>query len=461
MNESAGDRSDPAALEGLTILVSDDEPDVRLGIRRLLAATGAEIVEAADGNRALAAIRARRPDLVISDIRMPGLSGVEVIEALREDERPPAFLFITGFGTIELAVRCMSAGAAHFMAKPFDNKEMMRIVTGIGRRLLAQRSDTRNDSEFIARDPEMLELVERLEQVAVTRLPVLIEGETGTGKELVARQIHTRSARSAMPFLAVNCAALPDTLLESELFGHRAGAFTGATTDNEGLFVAAAGGTVFLDEVASMSPTFQGKLLRVLQEKVVRPLGTREERPVDFRLIAATNRDLAAMVGAGSFRDDLLYRLKVLGLVIPPLRRRPLDIVALAEHFCAALTPDCRGPGAVPPRLTPTALELLGRHSWPGNVRELQGVMSRALIASRGNAIEAHHLDLGPDEGTPASYEDAKRAAIERFQRRFVESALAATGGNISQAAVFAGMTRAALQRIMRALAIDRECFEK
>jgi DNA-binding NtrC family response regulator len=303
-----------------------------------------------------------------------------------------------------------------------------------------------------------------------------VEGESGTGKELVARALHAQSSVAERPFQAVNCAALPETLLESELFGHKRGAFTGADRDRRGLFEEAAGGTVFLDEIASMSSGFQGKLLRVLQEKQVRPVGAAEERPVAFRLVAATNRDLKGFVSEGGFREDLYYRLAVVRVHLPPLRERPGDIEPLARHFLVRAAAECLGPGAQAPALSEEALAALAAHDWPGNVRELENAIARAVIICSGERILPFHLGLetsgwsasganGSGDAGPAGgetdYADAKRRVLEAFQREFVQRALERSGGNVSRAAEACGLTRVALQKILRQLGIDRTQFDR
>ncbi|MFT7618770.1 MAG: DNA-binding NtrC family response regulator [Planctomycetota bacterium] len=447
-------------LRGLKVLVVDDEADVRRGLEKLVSTLNADVSTAPDGARALELLRKGDIDIVVSDIRMPKLSGIELLDAVKKEELGADVLIMTGFGTIELAVSCMAAGASHFITKPFDNHQILRILRLIGKRRRAcVRPVSTADRTIVAVDPKMVEVMSRIDQIAKTRLPILIEGETGTGKELVAREIHVQSSIEETAFLPVNCAALPDTLLESELFGHRAGAFTGADHDREGLFVSARGGTVFLDEISSMSTAFQGKLLRVLQNKAVRPLGADSDVPVDFRLLAATNRSLDEMVLREEFRDDLLYRIRVLHLVVPPLRERPEDVSALAKLFVSRLTPDCRGEGAEVPTIDPEAERLLRLHSWPGNVRQLENVVIRALVASTGPVLEAHHFDTNATESVDLSYESGKRLAISNFQRRFVEDALRSNKGNVSHAADACGLTRAGFQKIMRSLHIDRDLF--
>ncbi|MCA9320536.1 MAG: sigma-54-dependent Fis family transcriptional regulator [Planctomycetes bacterium] len=453
---------EPSELARLQVLVADDEPDLRLGMKRLVENLGAQVDVVADGEAALRRLEAQPYHLLLSDVRMPGLSGDELLRVVKKRWPDCAVVLVTGFGSIEQAVACMRQGAEYFIAKPFDNRELQRTVQLVGRRQLAQEAQRPEaEKRIVAGHGPMRNLLDELPRLAATRLPVLISGETGTGKELIAREIHRLSRARALPFLAVNCAALPDTLLESELFGYREGAFTGAHGSRRGLFELAAGGTVFLDEVTSMSPAFQGKLLRVLQNKVVRPLGADEDVAVEFRLLSATNRDLGEMVASGTFRDDLLYRLRVLEVEIPPLRARRHDVPLIAEHLIERLSSDCRGAAAPKPKLDDSARTALSAHEWPGNVRELENVILRALVRCTEDEISAADLDVELAAGASAvnSYDDAKQQAIRNFQRRFVRDALRREGGNISHAAQACGMTRAALQRILKNLDIDVDEF--
>jgi transcriptional regulator with PAS, ATPase and Fis domain len=318
---------------------------------------------------------------------------------------------------------------------------------------------------IVAEDRSMSAVLELVLQVAPTPMPVLICGESGTGKELVARAIHEHSRDPSLPFLPVNSAALPDTLLEAELFGYRKGAFTGADANREGIFDRVRGGTIFLDEVALMSPAFQGKLLRVLQEHAVVPLGSATARPVAFRLVTATNRNLRESIAKGEFREDLYYRLRVVTIDVPPLRKRPDDIVPLARHFLAAYAAEMDLAPAQRPSLTSEACRALRCHHWPGNVRELENSIRQALILSRGEDIRARHLSLDGQNGPPLqpsasfSYEEGKHQALEAYQRRAMEGALRATQGNVTRAAEMCGLTRAAFQRILRSLDLDRRQF--
>jgi len=470
---------DGARLAGLRVLVVDDEADIRLGLRRLLAKLGVEAREAESGAAALGRLDEQDADLVITDLMMPGISGVELLDAVKQRRPSTVVVVLTGYGTVQTAVRCLQSGAAHFLTKPFDNDEILGIVRRLGGQIVARRRADEGASgrEIVAVDPRMQRVLALVDRVAPRPVSVLVEGESGTGKELVARALHARSAVASRPFQAVNCVALSDTLLESELFGHARGAFTGADRERRGLFAVAEGGTVFLDEVASMSPSFQGKLLRVLQERTVRPAGSHRDVPVDFRLVAATNRDLEAMVRAGDFREDLFYRLAVVRIHVPPLRERRADVLPLAHAFLVRVAAECLEPGAEPPTLSDDAAALLEGHAWPGNVRELENAIQRAVIVCCGDRILPYHLGLGvdgwsgggdpsepsrePDEGERVDYAEAKRQAVEHFQREFVQRALERSAGNVSRAAEACGMTRVALQKILRQLDIDRASFEK
>ncbi|MGE0192987.1 MAG: sigma-54-dependent transcriptional regulator [Planctomycetota bacterium] len=452
------------------VLVVDDEDDVRRGLALLSKDVGGDVRDASSAEAALSVVRAWDPHVVVSDITMPGLSGLDLLDELHRTRPHVRVVLITGFGTIEMAVSALQRGASHFLTKPFENEEVRETVSRLGREALldeqlrAARAEDLRRGQFVARDRVMDPVLHKIAQVAPTSMSVLITGESGTGKELAARAIHRQSSVADRPFVALNTAALPDALLESELFGHARGAFTGATKDRQGLFQQAAGGTVFLDEVGFMSPAFQVKLLRVLQDRTVVPLGTSKAVPVDFRLVAATAQDLREQMAAGLFREDLFYRLNVVPIEMPPLRERPADIVPLAAHFLARYA-DCV-PGLAGRALTLSreALQLLTSYSWPGNVRELENAVQRALVLSGGEPIQPEHLGLPPegaytpDEST-SSYEEAKEAAVRSFQRGFIERALARSGGNVTRAAESCGMTRAALQRILRALDIDRGAF--
>jgi len=456
---------------GLRVLVVDDEDDIRMGLGKLIASMGATVSTAADGVEALEVAQREGVDLVLSDMMMPRMSGAELLPNLIKRFPGVHVIILTGFGSIQSAVTCLQNGAAHFMTKPFDNEEVLSIVGRLGRQVLAGREQAQQPGSpsggIIAEDPAMQRVMQLIDRVAKSPVPVLVEGESGTGKEVVARAIHRRSAQMDKPFLAVNAAALPDALLESELFGHVRGAFTGADRSRDGIFREAQGGTVFLDEISSMSGSFQGKLLRVLQEHVVRPLGASNDVPVKYRLIAATNRDLEGMIQSGEFRKDLFYRLGVMRIFLPPLRERKADIEPLALRFLREATRACLGPNSSQPELSQAALEELRSHRWPGNVRELENAMQRAVVVCTGDRILPSHLGLEarvwgqsePDAGAELDYAASKQVAIERFQREFVERALEQEAGNISRTAQRCGLTRAALQRILRNLDFDLAAY--
>ena len=456
-------------LQDLRVLVVDDEEDVRRGVERLVRSTGATATGAASGEEALQWLAAHPVDVVLSDVRMPGISGSDLLREVRVRHPQAEVVLITGFGTIETAVACLQAGAAHFLTKPFDNEQLVQIVERVGLKAIARRRAREGGREggrpIVAVDPRMREVLAEVDRIAPLSVPVLVEGRSGTGKEVVAHALHERGPHPERPFLAVNCAALPDTLLESELFGYKRGAFTGAHRDHAGLFAQAQGGTVFLDEIPSMSLPFQGKLLRVLEEHRVRPLGATKDEPVAFRLVAATNRDLSTLIAAGTFREDLYYRLRVMTIRVPTLAERPADIPPLAAYFVERATRELLPSDAPVPELSSAAMDELRAHEWRGNVRELENALQHAVVSAGRGPIFPHHLRLGardaavePSEES-LSYDEGKQRAIARFQRRFVLAALERTGGNVTHAADACGMTRAALQRIMRDLGIDRAAF--
>ena len=459
----------------LRVLVVDDEPDVLLGLRLLAESLKAEVHTASSAEAALEQLERSAPHVIVSDITMPGKSGLDLLHEVKTKVRDIQVILITGFGTIEMAVTALQEGAAHFITKPFDNQEVLTAIRRYGQEALVseQVRQLREDQEggdgspFIADDPATAEMLDLVHRVAPTPTTVLIEGESGTGKERVAREIHDWSLNKDRPFLAINTAALPDTLLGAELFGHKKGAFTGAHSDRRGIFEQASGGTVFLDEIGLMSMAFQDQLLRVIQERTVIPLGTSTPVAVDFRLVAATSRNLRARIKEGQFHEDLYYRLHVVRIDVPPLRERPSDIITLATHFLTRYARQLFPDQVEPPRLSDDAIDELQRHTWPGNVRELENCIQRGLILSRQSTIQARHLGLHED-GDPAnrfdptlSYDEGKQRAVQSFQRRYLEDALERSGGNVTQAAAQCGMTRAAFQRIMRTLNMDRGSFRK
>ena len=342
-----------AILRDVRVLVVDDEVDLRRGVERLVRGLGASTATVASAEEALEALAVEPADVVVTDVRMSGMLGTELLRQVRARWPATEVIVVTGFGTIGDAVACLHAGASNFLAKPFDNDQLVEAVERAALRAVARRRASAADrtarARMVAVGPRMRGVMADVDRLAPLRVPVLVEGRSGTGKELVARALHEGGSRSDRPFLAVNCAALPDTLLESELFGHKRGAFTGAHRDHRGLFAQADGGTVFLDEIPSMSLAFQGKLLRVLEERRVRPLGATADEGVDFRLVAAANRDLAELIARGEFREDLYYRLRVTTIRIPTLGERPEDVPVLAATFIERATRDLLPPGSPTP----------------------------------------------------------------------------------------------------------------
>ncbi len=459
----------PYDLANLNILVVDDQEDVRKGLKRLISSLGCDVAMCCSAEDALQLLGARSFDIVFTDLKMGGMSGDELLKQINQRWTDIDVVLITGHGTIDLAVACLRNGASHFITKPFDNKEILAFIERAGYGILARRqakdrAANHRGRSIIAADAKMRAVMELVDQVAQHKVPVLIEGASGTGKELIAREIHNRSPVHSKPFQAINCIALPDTLLESELFGYKKGAFTGAHKDSTGLFERVDGGTVFLDEVSSMSSLFQGKLLRVLQEKTIRPLGGNGERTVDFRIIAASNRNLEELVKNGEFREDLYYRLQVMKISLPTLKERKACIPALAGHFLKQSASEFFYDDHPCPELSPAAMESLLEHNWQGNVRELENTIKRALVIFKGDRILPSHLGLADDSSLAeslftqplTSYEEGKQKAIATFQRQYVEAVLQRTSGNISRAAEMCGLTRAALQRIMRKLELER-----
>jgi two-component system response regulator HydG len=433
------------------LLVVDDDRTFRLSTAALLRQDGHEVGEAADGATAVEMIRAERFDLVLLDVRMPGLDGISLVEVLRTRGHDAPILMISGFGTVDTAVSALHAGADDFLTKPVEPDVLSaRVESLLARRPTAAVASSETHG-LVGRSAAIRSVLEVVERVAPTDATVLVTGETGTGKELVARAIHGCSERRRGPFVAVNCAALAEGVLESELFGHRKGAFTGAVRDRVGLFQAAAGGTILLDEIGDVSPGAQHRLLRVLQEREIVPVGSVRPVPVDVRVIAATNRDLRADMQAGRFRDDLYYRLNVVRIEVPPLRARREDIPLLAEAFFQRLG---RRPHL---GCSPLAMRLLQAHTWPGNVRELLAALERAHIEAGERRIEAQHLppEVRGDGGATPSSARYRVQVPEEEERVAIARALAESGGSRSAAAHLLGMSRTTLWRRMKEFGLD------
>ncbi|HEX2166256.1 MAG TPA: sigma-54 dependent transcriptional regulator, partial [Longimicrobiales bacterium] len=382
------------ARSGARVLIIDDERSILDTVQILLRGEGFEVETMQNPREALAQIDELAPDIVLTDIRMPGLSGLEVLAALREHDAEIPVILMTAQASLQTAVQAVNEGAFYYVQKPFSNAEMVALVRRAAESRLLTRENKalkreirrRDDSTAIrpaGRNRAFTDVVKLAEMVAPTDSTVLITGESGTGKEVIARYIHRLSERENGPFISVNCGALPENLLESELFGHVKGSFTGAVRDKDGLLVAARGGTFFLDEVAEMSPALQVKLLRALQEREIVPVGATQTVDIDVRIIAATNRDLDQEIRRGTFRSDLYYRLNVIALHLPPLRDREDDIALLAEFFLRRLAEET----GQEIRLSDEAVEALQRYDWPGNVRELENALERAAILTKGAAI--------------------------------------------------------------------------
>ncbi|HVO19682.1 MAG TPA: sigma-54 dependent transcriptional regulator [Anaeromyxobacter sp.] len=436
------------------ILVVDDDPASRDLLRRVLATEGHQVVTAGDGREALAEMGRQPAELVVSDIRMPELDGVQLLERLREAAPEVPVILVTAFGDVEGAVDAIRRGAFDYLAKPYDVDAVRHLV----RRALAQAALASENRELrkqvrdkyrlegiVGRSEPMLRVFKTAARVAQSDATVLIEGESGTGKEQVARAIHAASRRASLPFVAVDCGAIAEGVLESELFGHAKGAFTGAQGSRRGLFEEANHGTLFLDEMGDVGPALQARLLRALQEGEIRRVGANEAVPVDVRVLAATNKDLARQVKEGKFREDLYYRVNVVTIHLPPLRERREDIPLLAEHFAAK---HGRPEGSA---ITPEARELLVAYDWPGNVRELENVIARALALNHAGLVVPEDLPdrlrgLPPAIPPPGSGE---RPTLAEVERRYAAQVLAEAGGNKTRAAEILGIDRKTLYRIL------------
>ena len=436
-----------------TILIIDDEAVQRELLAGHVRGQGFDVLEAANGRAGINCLHGHLVDIIITDYRMPELDGLGVLREAREINPSVEVIIATAYGTVSGAVEAMQGGACHYLEKPIDLDELDALVeAALGRRQQGTENESlRHDllatpqlQGLMSDDPAMQEALSVVARVAPTRASVLILGESGTGKELVARALHEASPRRAAPFVAVNCAALNENIIESELFGHEKGAFTGAAERSRGRFEQADGGTLFLDELAEIPAPVQVKLLRVLQERTIERVGGNAPIAVDVRLLSATHGDLPATVAAGTFREDLLYRLNVVTIDLPPLRQRRGDIPALADAFLVRYAEENGRPVT---GISREALDLLLRHRWPGNVRELQNVIERAVVMARGDVLT--RADLPSEFGTaaagdaPDEYDsDAPLPErVEQLEREAIRQALAATGGNQSQAATRLGIT--------------------
>ncbi|HEX6928590.1 MAG TPA: sigma 54-interacting transcriptional regulator [Gammaproteobacteria bacterium] len=441
---------------GNQILLVDDDPGLLRLLSMRLASSGYKVRTATDGRHALSEVAATRPDLVITDLRMEPMNGLELLDALGRDAPGLPVILITAHGSIPDAVRATQNGAFGFLTKPVEKDELLAQVG----RAISASTNLRPGSDawradIVTCSGRMEEMLAQARMAASTDVSILISGESGTGKELLARAIHRASSRNRKPFVAVNCGAIPETLLESELFGHERGAFTGAVQARPGLVQEADGGTLFLDEIGDMPATAQVKLLRMLQEGTVRRVGSTRDAHVDIRVVSATHHDLRQAIEAGDFREDLFYRLNVVNLRLPPLRERREDIPLLATHFLEHLT----GPGDRPRKsFAPAALETLVRGDWPGNVRELRNFVERAAALTAGRLITAGQVRRLLDEqgnGLP-SLADARDA----FTRQYLCQLLRLTHGNVSRAARLAHRNRTDFYKLLKRFHLDPAQFK-
>ena len=443
-----------------SVLIVDDERGIRETLRAVLEDEGFECEAVASGEECLRVVERRAFGCVLLDVWLPGIDGLETLERMRESGADASVVMISGHGNIETAVRATKLGAFDFIEKPLSIEKTVLTVRNALRQRELERvnaslsAELRDEWVMVGESVAMRALRKQIELVAPTDGRVLVYGESGTGKELVARAIHARSLRAGAPFVELNCSAVPEELIESELFGHARGAFTGATHPKRGKFELADGATLFLDEVGDMSPRMQAKVLRVLEEQRFEPVGGATPMRVDVRVLAATNKWLEVEIEQGRFRADLLFRLNVIPFEVPPLRERPEDVPLLVEHFNARFS---RAYKKRPKRFEPSAVEALRGYCWPGNVRELRNTVERVVIMHTGAKVSASDLPaLGGEEPAPAPARFSSfREAGEAHQRDFIRAKLAEAEGNVSRAAELMGMDRSHLYRRMKALGIN------
>jgi nitrogen regulation protein NR(I) len=472
------------------VLIIDDDAQLRQSFSRLLGEEGYAVRDAASGEAGIEAIREKTPDLVVMDVRMPGMDGLEALKRIQKIDAKLPVLIMTAFGTTETAIEATKQGAFDYVLKPFDIPEMLEIIAQAvdAGRVMRQRvkmgggPESGHADAIIGKSSAMQSVYKAIGRVAPTDATVLIRGESGTGKELVARAVYQHSQRAEKPFLVINCVAIPETLLESELFGYERGAFTGAASRRLGKFEQADGGTVFLDEIGDMPMSIQAKILRLLQERSIERLGGHQLIDVDVRIIAATNRNLERSLEEERFREDLYYRLKVVTIELPPLRERRGDLPLLTDYFLARFSREMHVDN---PGITPEARNVIESHSWPGNVRELSNAVNKAMIFSRGYPIQAEDLQqiiAGNSRESGAMIRDALETASRQWIREMLASgshsdmfgflmdwfgglvvgeALNMTGGNRSRAAKLLGMSRPTLQARMEKYGITLETAVK
>lgn len=429
------------------VLVVDDDATVRLALRDALSSAGFHVDLAEGASQALALIARSHPDVVVSDVRMPDVSGLDLLKLVRERAPGIPIILMTAFDDMPTVVEAMKHGAVEFLVKPLDLDDLQRTLDRVledreSRRRSPAARDYTAESAIVGRDPRMIDIYKLVGQAASTNATVLIRGESGTGKELVAHAIHSHSASVDEPFVPVNCAALPSTLLESELFGHVRGAFTGAIGNRRGRFALAGKGTIFLDEIGDTSLEFQTKLLRVLQDRTFQPVGSEETERTDARVIAATHQDLEAMVAERRFREDLYYRLRVVEITIPPLRDRPADLPLLAEHMLMRASAALERPPMV---LSPEALARICAHRWPGNVRELENCLMRAVVVASGGVVRPEHLSMS----SPGHAAEAPVLSLVELEKMHIVRVIEIAGGHKGRAADMLGVTRPRLNRLI------------
>lgn len=458
--------------ETYRLLVVDDEQTARYSIRRALERDGYEIREVSSGEGALEVLSSTPIDLVILDLSMPGMDGMQTLSRIRERPDAPQVIMLTAHGSERLAVEAIRRGAQDYIAKPYELDELRQSVRNALERVRLERENARLREEIARREgfmplwgesPAMRDLMAKIAAVAAVDVAVLIRGESGTGKELVSREIHRMSSRAKGPFVAVNAAAIPEGLVESELFGHERGAFTGADRRREGRFEQASGGTLFLDEIGDMPLAAQAKILRFLEEKSFERLGGSEPIKADVRLITATHRDLREEIEKGRFREDLYYRIRVVEIVVPPLRERAGDVLLLAGRFLQEFASKY---GKRLSGFTDEAIEAMTRYRWPGNVRELKNAIETGVVLARGDKVGLNELPRelrGPElpipDGTRLPLREASRRVLEEFERSYIASALREAKGNLSAAARALGMYRQSLQHKLAALGMDPDAF--
>ncbi len=439
-----------------TVLVIDDEMGILDTIRILLKSEGFTPYTALGGKKGLEQIAALKPELILTDVRMPDVTGLDILASVRAHDPEAVVILMTAQASLQSAIGAVNNGAFYYIQKPFKNEELVTIVRRAAEHRNLRRENKTLKAEVKRKDrtgrpvgssKPWLDALHVAESVAATDSTVLLQGESGTGKEVVARYIHDLSPRSAKPFLSINCGALPESLLESELFGHVKGSFTGASRDKEGLFSAASDGTFFLDEIGETTPATQVKLLRVLQQREVIPVGATEAKPVHARVIAATNRDLEEEIKRGIFRSDLYYRLNVISIILPPLRERPGDVALLSELFLKR-SGEARGE---PPRgITPEALAAMQQYSWPGNVRELENALERAAILAKGDSIPLSALPervVEPRSDPLVSDVAQTNPTLDTIERAYIMWVLENEGGNKARTAEVLGIDSSTLYR--------------